>query len=307
VGPTATRSPLLSSPSFSFQCGRSSQRGPWFVRAQNKTLKGKKVDVPGQKNKKKIGEDATLTVGAMGLKIMDGPDVVASYLLQKLASWEATGNTLRIALDEKTWVEFTTDDGTEICEDILTIAKQLVTQKKVDEKERVEQKKALAEARREQGIRDFTVSQTFWNKKKKAKVPETVELNVSHDGIKITGAPSLALFAGLYPHVSHAHRLPLPQLRSTAYKRRLTRSQFRTLFPGKRSRIRTSSAFLSRSEHSSRSPASLASLILAPRRPRRSRPYSLRSRRSWLRRKRLIVRRRRRQSDWLRKKTHAWR
>lgn len=122
----------------------------------------------------------------MGLKIMDGQNVVASYLLQKLASWEATGNILRVAVDEKTWVEFTTDEGTQICEDILTIAKQLVTQKKADEKERTEQKQAMLAARREQGARDFTVSQTFWKKKKKAKVPDTVQLNVGVEGIKIS-------------------------------------------------------------------------------------------------------------------------
>ena len=103
------------------------------LRAQHKTLKGKKVDVPGQKNKKKIGEDGTLLVGAIGIKIMDGPDVVASYLLQKLTSWEATGDVLRLGLDDKNWVEFITDDGSEICEGILTIAKQLVSQKKADD------------------------------------------------------------------------------------------------------------------------------------------------------------------------------
>ena len=143
--------------------------------------------MPGQKNKKKIGEDGTLLVGAMGIKIMDGPDVVASYLLQKLASWEATGDVLRVGLDDKNWVEFITDDGSEICEDILTIAKQLVSQKKADDVKREDERKAAIEARRQQGIRDFDVKQTFWSKKKKAKVPETVALSVDMNGIEITG------------------------------------------------------------------------------------------------------------------------
>ena len=147
------------------------------------------MEVPGQRNKKKIGEEGTLLVGAMGIKIMDGPDVVTSFLLQKLTSWEATGDVLRICPDEGAAVEFVTPDGSEICEDILTIAQQLVSQKKADDKEREEQKKASAEARREKGIRDFNVTQTHWSKKKKSKIPEQVDLSVSIDGIKISGVP----------------------------------------------------------------------------------------------------------------------
>ena len=194
--------------------------------AQNKTLKGKKVDVPGQKNKKKIGEDGTLTVGAMGIKIMDGPDVVASYLLQKLASWEASGDTLRIGLDDKNWVEFITDDGSEICEDILTIAKQLVSQKKADEKTRAEQKAAAEAARRQKGIRDFDVTQTFWSKKtKKSTVPETVHLSIGIDGLEVTGASALCCrcAARLSYIVMSLIATCISQLRSTELRRRSRR------------------------------------------------------------------------------------
>eukprot|EP01043_Picozoa_sp_COSAG02_P042992 COSAG02_NODE_3705_length_6355_cov_10.524946_2_plen_203_part_00 len=190
---------------------------------QNKTLKGKKVDVPGQKNKKKVGEDGTLLVGAMGIKIMDGPDVVASYLLQKLVSWEATGDVLRIGLDDKNWVEFVTDDGSEICEDILTIAKQLVSQKKEDEKKREDEKAAAVAARREKGIRDFDVTQTFWSKKKKSKVPPEVGLSVGIDGIDITGALLLPASVRNLLHFVHSAPLIVPstsQLRSMVSKRR---------------------------------------------------------------------------------------
>jgi hypothetical protein len=214
--------------------------------AQNKTLKGKKVDVPGQKNKKKIGEDGTLTVGAMGIKIMDGPDVVASYLLQKLASWEASGDTLRIGLDDKNWVEFITDDGSEICEDILNIAKQLVSQKKADEKTRAEQKAAAAEARRQQGIRDFDVTQTFWSKRtKKPAISETVHLSVGIDGIEISGASALPAAVAQRAVVVHIAMsliaTCISQPRSTVLRRRSRRYPSRTLCPGKLLRTETPS------------------------------------------------------------------
>lgn len=144
----------------------------------------------------------------MGIKIMDGPDVVASYLLQKLASWEATGDILKLALDDKTWIEFISVDGSEICEDILGIAKQLVTQKKADEQERIAQQKAKAAARLEQGIREFEVSQTHWSKKKKSKIPEKVQLAVDIDGIHITGVYSYSVPATLCPPVSYCRSSP---------------------------------------------------------------------------------------------------
>ena len=157
---------------------------------QNKTLKGRKVEVPGQKGKHKIPEDVVLTVGAMGLKIMDGSTVVASYLLAKLASWEATGGTLRVSVsDEKqSWVEFGTDEGSQICEDILTIAKQLVAQRKKDEQTKLEMKQQAQERRKASGSTDFSVTQSYWSAKKKSKVPARVQLGVTVDGVRITAS-----------------------------------------------------------------------------------------------------------------------
>ena len=139
------------------------------------------MEVPGQKGKHKIPEDAVLTVGAMGLKVMDGSTVVASYLLAKLASWEATGGTLRVSVSDgkQSWVEFGTDDGSQICEDILAIAKQLVAQRKKDEQTKLEMKQQAQERRKASGSTDFSVTQSYWSAKKKSTVPARVQLGVT--------------------------------------------------------------------------------------------------------------------------------
>ena len=56
-----------------FLCVPPARGKRWtHLATQNKTLKGKKVSVPGKKGKHTIGRDVKLTVGAMGIKLMDG-------------------------------------------------------------------------------------------------------------------------------------------------------------------------------------------------------------------------------------------
>ena len=125
----------------------SADGGEKIYKVKNKTLKGKKVVVPGKKGKHTVPTEVTLSVGAMGVKLMDGDVVVASYLLQTLASWESVGDTLRIGQDTKTWIEFQTTEGSEICEAILQAAKALVKKKKLDMEAEKQQQKAAAARR----------------------------------------------------------------------------------------------------------------------------------------------------------------
>ena len=54
----------------------------------NKHWKGKKIAVPGKKEKHKVGATIKLQIGALGVKVMDGGIPIESFLLQKLISWE---------------------------------------------------------------------------------------------------------------------------------------------------------------------------------------------------------------------------
>ena len=51
---------------------------------RNRTMKGKKVTVPGQTGKVKMPDKVQLQVGSLGLKLMDGDTQLMSLLLHKL-------------------------------------------------------------------------------------------------------------------------------------------------------------------------------------------------------------------------------
>lgn len=113
----------------------------------NKHWKGKKIAVPGKKEKHKVGATIKLQIGALGVKVMDGGIPIESFLLQKLISWESDEDSLRLLFHEDSGkkgqgsVEFGTKEGAAICEEILKHAKELAKQKKQDRKAEQERKK----------------------------------------------------------------------------------------------------------------------------------------------------------------------
>ena len=120
----------------------------------NRHWKGKKISVPGKKEKHKVSPQLKLQVGSLAVKVMDGTTPIETFLLQKLLSWESDETSLRLRFNDDskkgTAIEFGTKDGSAICEQILEFAKQLATQKKLDrvKKETEEEQKDLVAAQR---------------------------------------------------------------------------------------------------------------------------------------------------------------
>jgi hypothetical protein len=117
---------------------------------RNRTMKGKKVTVPGQTGKVKMPDKVQLQVGSLGLKVMDGDTQLMSLLLHKLTSWESDEKVLKLQLTaegggKEELIEFTTSEGPVICEQILTFAAALAKQKKLDKKKAAEEAKRAAE------------------------------------------------------------------------------------------------------------------------------------------------------------------
>eukprot|EP01048_Picozoa_sp_COSAG05_P018909 COSAG05_NODE_2855_length_2569_cov_10.045352_2_plen_320_part_00 len=107
--------------------------------------------------------------------------------MQGLSSWESSDGVLRISQDAKNWVEFETDEGPQICQQILNVAQALVKQKKQDAKDKEQARKEAIKAKVKAGTKEFTVTHTFWKHKIDGnKVPEEVLLTISDDGIKFT-------------------------------------------------------------------------------------------------------------------------
>ena len=65
--------------------------GEVSFRVQHKTLKDKRVTVPGAKARHKISAEGLLVVDDMGIKVMDGSAVVERYPLETLTGWGGIG------------------------------------------------------------------------------------------------------------------------------------------------------------------------------------------------------------------------
>ena len=159
----------------------------------------------------------------MGVKVMNGEMPVESMLMQSLVSWESVDNNFRLTVKalpgskkSEVTINFGTVYGTEICETMLTFAKELAKVKKQQATERKaaeaaeKERKAEMEAELEAAIEDepaadaasawagvdmageksFEVTQTHWKGKKMKgkKISETVTLSVSQSSIKVLDA-----------------------------------------------------------------------------------------------------------------------
>jgi hypothetical protein len=118
----------------------------------NRHWKGKKIVVPGKKEKHKVSSQLKLQVGALGVKVMDGTTPIETFLLQKLVSWESDEDSLRLLFNDESKkgggdasVEFGTTEGAVVCEHILGFAKQLANQKKIDRQQQQDEKEQEAE------------------------------------------------------------------------------------------------------------------------------------------------------------------
>ena len=157
-------------------------------RLQQTHWKGKKM------NGKKLPERLTLAIGTMGVKVMNGEMPVESMLMQNLVSWESVDDTFKLTVkgktpkDKETTINFGTVYGTEICETMLSFAKELARVKKQqaverkaadEEKKRKKEMEAELEAQLEDepeqdqasawknlddmaGEKSFEVGQTYW-------------------------------------------------------------------------------------------------------------------------------------------------
>lgn len=66
---------------------------------QCKTLKGKKVSVPGKKGKHTIAQDVKCVVGAMGIKIIDGErECTCRYAITVLHASQAAAQLSDVSL-----------------------------------------------------------------------------------------------------------------------------------------------------------------------------------------------------------------
>ena len=65
--------------------------GDVSFRVKHKTLKGKRVSVPGAKARHKISAEGLLVVDDMGIKVMDGSAVVERFPLETLTGWGGIG------------------------------------------------------------------------------------------------------------------------------------------------------------------------------------------------------------------------
>ena len=72
----------------------SGMGGDRTFEVKQKEWKGKKLP-----NKKKVGEYVTLSIGTMGIKVMDGMMPIDTILMQNLVSWESVAtNKFRISI-----------------------------------------------------------------------------------------------------------------------------------------------------------------------------------------------------------------
>ena len=99
-------------------------------------MKGKKIAVPGEKDKVKIPSSLKLQVGQQAIKMIDGNVVLRSLLLHKIASWESDDKAIKLVImgegNKQEELEFGTKQGADICQDIFTYAQQLAKVKKID-------------------------------------------------------------------------------------------------------------------------------------------------------------------------------
>eukprot|EP01046_Picozoa_sp_COSAG06_P004882 COSAG06_NODE_211_length_20166_cov_26.103752_2_plen_2350_part_00 len=154
--------------------------------------------MPGQK--KKVGEYVKLSIGTMGVKIMDGMMPIETILMQNLVSWESVDDSkFRLTIkNEKsgkkpTSIDFTTQQGPDICECMLAFAKLLAEERKRQQKAEKQAKKDAAankDANTGGGGSDntFEVTQTKWKKhlsgpSKGKKVPEELRLEMSSSAL----------------------------------------------------------------------------------------------------------------------------
>ena len=148
----------------------------------NRHWKGKKISVPGKKEKHKVSSQLRLQVGSLAVKVMDGTTPIETLLLQKLISWESDETSLRVRFNDDSkkgtsTIEFGTTDGSVICAQILEFAKQLATQKKLDraKKETEQAEKNLVDARRTAEEDERIAIERAKEDAKKAKEEEAAE------------------------------------------------------------------------------------------------------------------------------------
>ena len=170
---------------------------------KQKEWKGKKLP-----NKKKVGEYVTLSIGTMGIKVMDGMMPIDTILMQNLVSWESVDtNKFRISIknpkggSKPKTIDFgttSTEQGPEICEVMLEFAKKLAEERKRQQKAEKAAKKLAAEnketAKQEGGGggggQTFEVQQNFYKKhssgpKKGQKIPVELRLELSNSAVAL--------------------------------------------------------------------------------------------------------------------------
>ena len=118
----------------------------------------------------------TMSIGTMGVKLLDGGMPVGSILMQNLVSWESVDNThFRLTVKQEGKKkpiihDFVTNQGPEICECMLEFAKKLAEERRKQAKAAKSAKAARKddeEATTKSGARGaqaFDVTQTYYKK-----------------------------------------------------------------------------------------------------------------------------------------------
>lgn len=148
-----------------------------------------------------------MSIGTMGVKLLDGGMPVESILMQNLVSWESVDATkFRLTVKQEgkkknQIYDFGTSQGPEICECMLDFAKMLAAERKRQIKAEKQARAEKAERKEEEaanagggagarGSQSFDVTQTHWKKhlsgpSKGNKIPREVRLEMSQTSIRV--------------------------------------------------------------------------------------------------------------------------